>query len=246
MLLGTRIPKPGTRNPEPGTRDFLDGLEAIPLPRLADRRPETIQVRRRAPADVVMLAFGQRQLSAILFTRPRPINHSDVLVRFVDAVDVQKSRRDQGPCAQPGRGRPLPQQLDFEAALFPRFPQGGLLRVFVQLDVAAQRQPLVQRSMVDEQYAALMNHKNGYSEIDLLVNVRHAVGLPPPRADTKAGERHPQPSDDPGPPVSRTGFQPVAGASGPSSLRGQDAREAGWKPVPLRLWGRLSKPRRAV
>src|SRR5262245_29016590 len=132
-----------------------------------------------------MFAFGQRQLSAIALAGPRPINHPDVLVGFIDAMDVEEPRRDQGPCARPGRGGPLAQQLDFKSAFLARLPQRRLLRVFVQLDVPAQRQPLVQRAMVDEQDSSLVDYKDGYGEIDLLVNVRHAVELPSRLADTK-------------------------------------------------------------
>jgi hypothetical protein len=38
--------------------------------------------------------------------------------------------------------------------------------------------------MVDEQHPPLVDYKDGYGKIDLLVNVRHVVELPPRRADT--------------------------------------------------------------
>ena len=50
----------------------------------------------------------------------------------------------------------------------------GGFRVFVQLDVPAQRQPLVQVAVVDEQDLALVNDKDGDREVNLLVDVGHA------------------------------------------------------------------------
>jgi hypothetical protein len=51
--------------------------------------------------------------------------------------------------------------------------QGGLFRVFVQFDVTAQRQPLVELAMMNEQHLAVVNDKDGDGEINFLVDMRH-------------------------------------------------------------------------
>ena len=80
--------------------------------------------------------------------RSRPVNHPDVLMRLVDPVDVEKTRRDECPRAGLGRGRTLAEQLDVEAALFFGLAQRRLFRVFIQFYVATDRQPLVQLAMI--------------------------------------------------------------------------------------------------
>jgi len=78
---------------------------------------------------------------------PRPINQSDVLVRLIDAMDVEKTRRDERARAGRSRGRTFTEQFHVEAAFFLRLAQRGLLRVFVQFDVPAERQPFVELAM---------------------------------------------------------------------------------------------------
>ena len=72
-----------------------------------------------------------------------------------------------------GRGRAFAEQFDLQPALLFGLAQRGGLRVFVQLDVPAQRQPLVQVAMVDEQDLALVNDEDGDGEINFLVDVSH-------------------------------------------------------------------------
>src|SRR6185437_13320149 len=90
-----------------------------------------------------------------------------------DAVDVQKSRSDQ--CARAGAGgwRAFPEQFDVEAAFLLGFTQGGLFRIFIQLDVAAEREPGVQFAMMDQQDFSAMNDEDGDGEIDFFVDVSH-------------------------------------------------------------------------
>ena len=86
--------------------------------------------------------FGTSQGHGTL-NGPRPIHHADVPVSIGDAVDVHKTRRDQGACARFGCGRALTKKFDVQSAFLPGFANRGDLRVFVQLDVTAQRKPLV-------------------------------------------------------------------------------------------------------
>ena len=95
-----------------------------------------------------MFLGGECELAVL---GPRPVNHADVLVRVVDAMDVEKARRDERARAGLGRGRTFAEQFHVEAAFFLRLAQRGLLRVFVQFDVPAERQPFVQLAMMDQQ-----------------------------------------------------------------------------------------------
>src|SRR5947209_4029470 len=81
----------------------------------------------------------------------RPINHADVLVRVSDAMNVQEARSNQSPCACTGGGRAFAEQFDLKTTFLPGFAQGSLFRVLVQFDMAAERQPLVQLTMVNQQ-----------------------------------------------------------------------------------------------
>src|SRR5258706_1376645 len=106
---------------------------------------------------------------------PRPINQADVFVRVVDAMDVEKARRDERARAGRRRGRTFAEQFHVESAFFLRLAQRGLLRVLVQLDVAAQRQPFVELAMVDEQDVSVVTDKDRDGEINFFVDVRHII-----------------------------------------------------------------------
>ena len=106
---------------------------------------------------------------------PRPVNHSDVLVRFIDAMDVQKARRDECAGAGFGRGRTFAEQFNIKAALLFRLAQRGDLRVFIQFDVPAERQPFVQFAMMDEQNLPVVNDEDRNGEINFFVDMGHAV-----------------------------------------------------------------------
>ena len=103
-----------------------------------------------------------------------PVNHADVLVRVGDAMNVQKARREKRAGARLGRRRTLAEQLDFQSTLLSRLTQGSLFRVLIQFNVPAERQPLVQLAMVNQQNLAVVNDENRHSEINLFMNVRHA------------------------------------------------------------------------
>jgi len=92
-----------------------------------------------------------------------------------DAVDVQEARGDQRAGARLGGRGALAQQFHLQPALFLSLAQGGRLGVLVQLDVAAQREPLVQVTVVDEQDLARVDDKDRHGEINLLVDVSHTL-----------------------------------------------------------------------
>ena len=72
------------------------------------------------------------------------------------------------------RGRTLPQQLALQPAFLAGLAQRRLLRIFIQLDVPAQRQPLVQRAMMDEQHPAVVHDKDRDREVNFLVDMCHS------------------------------------------------------------------------
>ena len=68
-----------------------------------------------------------------------------------------------------------PSNSTSKSALLFRFAQRGLLRVFVQFDVPAERQPFVELAMVDQQNLAVVNDEDRDGEINFFVNVRHGM-----------------------------------------------------------------------
>ena len=120
-----------------------------------------------------MLLGGERHVAA---HGARPVNHSDVLVRVRDAVDVEESRGDQRARARLRGGRPLADEFHVQAALLFGLAQRGDLRVFIQLDVPAQRQPLAQLAMEDDQHPRVVDDEDGDGEVYLFVKVGHEEG----------------------------------------------------------------------
>ena len=104
---------------------------------------------------------------------PRPINQPDVFVRFRNAMDVQKARRDEGARAGRSGGRTFSEQLDFQPAFLARLAQGGLLRVFVQFDVPAERQPFVELAVMNEQDFSILDDEDRHGEINFFVDMGH-------------------------------------------------------------------------
>ena len=100
-----------------------------------------------------------------------------MFVRFVDAMDVEKARSDERARARRSRGWTLAEQLHFESAFFLRLAQRGLFRVLVQLDVPAERQPLVELAMMDEQDFSVVNDKNRDGEINFFVDVGQRIEI---------------------------------------------------------------------
>jgi hypothetical protein len=119
-------------------------------------------------------------------TRPRKINHADMLMRGVDPVDIEKAGRQQRPRSRFRRRGSCAEQFNVKPAFFTRFAQRRLFWIFVKLDMPAERQPLAQGTMMDEQDFRLLDHKDRHGEIDLIVNMRHRVFPSTPRGDRSA------------------------------------------------------------
>jgi hypothetical protein len=60
-------------------------------------------------------------------------------MRRTDAMDVQKPWRQQRARSWLGGGWSFAEQFHVKPAFFTHFAQGSLLRIFVQLDMPAQR-----------------------------------------------------------------------------------------------------------
>jgi hypothetical protein len=118
-----------------------------------------------------MLEFGACQRTVF---RTCPVNHPDVLVRVGDTMNVEKAWGDQRARSRFGGRRAVSDQLDFQPALLARLSQSGLFRIFIEFNVPAEGEPLVQLAMVYQQDPAVLHNKNGHCKIDLFVNVRHA------------------------------------------------------------------------
>src|SRR5437867_11683723 len=121
-----------------------------------------------------MMFIGREGQRPIL--RARPINHADMLMRLADAVDVQEPWSNQGARAGASCGWSFAEQFHLEPTLLSRFAQGGLLRILIQFNVPAQRQPLVQLAMMNQQDFALVDDKDRCGEINLFMNVSHTLG----------------------------------------------------------------------
>ena len=123
-----------------------------------------------------MVLFSSQRERAI--SRTCPIDHADVLVRVRDAVNIEEPRRDQSSGTGRSRWRPFAQQFDVQAALLLGFANRRLFGIFIQFDVASERQPLVELAVMDEKNLAVLNDKNSHGEIDFLVDVGHGLVLP--------------------------------------------------------------------
>ena len=119
--------------------------------------------------------YGSELQSSGGITRPRKIDHADMLMRGADAVDIEKPGREQRTRSRFRRGRPCTEQFNVKPTFFTCFAQRSLFRIFVKLDVPAERQPLAQGPMMDEQDFRLLDHKDRDGEIDLVVNMWHRV-----------------------------------------------------------------------
>ena len=147
---------------------------AIIFHRVTHGWSQIIQFTRVAPSNGVMLRGRKRGLPRLSYFGPREINHSNVLVRFANAVNIQKARANQRARTRTSCGRPLANQLNIKATLFFGFTQSRLLWVLIKFNVAAQWKPSIQFLVVNDQNFSSMHHKYGDGEIYLLVNVGHA------------------------------------------------------------------------
>ena len=130
-----------------------------------------VQFTDGTPADVVVL-FGCEVLCRRNFW-PRPVYQADVLVRFVDAMDVEKARRDEPARAGRSRGRTFASSSTSRPLSSFASRNAALLRVFIQLDVPAERQPFVELAMMDEHNFSVVNDENRDGEINFFVDMGH-------------------------------------------------------------------------
>src|SRR5262245_24764248 len=119
-----------------------------------------------------MVMFLLRQ-PHVPIPRPRPINQADMFVTFRDPVNVQETRSDQRASSRFSCWGPLTNEFYLQSALLLCFAKRRLLRIFMQFNMPANRQPLVQLTMMHQQYFTVLNDKNCYREVDLLMDMRH-------------------------------------------------------------------------
>ena len=157
-----------------GLADFSNRLPAIPHHGFLHRWIQFIQFFRAGPANGVVLLVGEFDLAVL---GASPVDHADVFVGFVDAVDVEEPWGDEGAAAGFGRGRAFAEEFDVEAAFFLGFAERGLFGVFVKFDMTAQGEPLVELLVVDQEDLAFVGYEDGDGEIDFVVDVRHGEGM---------------------------------------------------------------------
>lgn len=143
---------------------------------------EIFQIGFAAPANGMM--FFQRTFGFSGIFRARPIHHADVFVRFVDAMDVEETRRNQRARAGFGGGRAFADQFDVEATFFFGFAQRGDFGIFIEFDVSAEWQPFAEFAMVDQKDFAFVNDEDCDGEINFFVDVRHAPAAWPRGLET--------------------------------------------------------------
>ncbi len=103
------------------------------------------------------------------------VNHANVFVGGVDPVDIQKTRSNQGTGSWFGCGWAFTEEFDFQTTFLACLAQGRLFWILVQFNVSAERKPLAQLPVEDDQHLSVLNDEDGDSEIDFLVEVRHGT-----------------------------------------------------------------------
>ena len=119
-----------------------------------------------------MFLVRERHVAA---DRPCPVDHADVFVRGVDAMDVEKARRDESARAGLSRGRAFAEEFYVEAAFLLRLAQRGDFRILVQFNVPAERKPFAELAMQNQQHLRVVDDEDGNGEINLLMEVRHGA-----------------------------------------------------------------------
>lgn len=150
--------------------DLAECGEAVPTDGAGKGRLEAFEILLGAPLDGEVFLGGEARGAC---DGSREVNEADVLVGVGDAVDVKEARRDQGAGSLLGGRRAFADELDLEAAFLPDLAMGGLLGVLVELDVAAEWQPLAEATVEDEEDAAVIDDEHGDGEVDFLVEMRH-------------------------------------------------------------------------
>src|SRR5262249_49029145 len=88
------------------------------------------------------------------------------------AMDIRMGRRVENLHRRILNGRLLGGDFDFEAALLADLALERLVGIFVQFDVAANGEPLVERRMVDHQDAPGLHDVAGDGEGDGVMDMR--------------------------------------------------------------------------
>lgn len=153
--------------------DLLEGLEAVPFHGAGHRGRQGIEFGCGAPTDGVVFGGGESDVA-----RPdaRKVDHADVLVSGMDAVDIEKAGCDESPGAGFGGGWTFADEFDLKTAFLAGFAEGGLFGILVEFDVASEGKPAVEFTMMDDENSGVVNDEDGDGEIDFLVDMGHGVG----------------------------------------------------------------------
>lgn len=120
------------------------------------------------------MVFGGGE-SGVAGFDPGEVDHPDVLMGGVDAMDVEEAGCDQGPGAWLGGGRSIPDEFHVEPAFLEGFPKCGLLGILVEFDVPAEWKPAVQFTVMNDEDLGVVDDKDGDGEIDFFVDMGHGV-----------------------------------------------------------------------
>lgn len=153
-----------------GGLELGQGLAAIPLYCVCHWGMQGLQIGTCTPSDVVMFGSGQSELARF---GTSPVYHADVLMGVRNLVNVQKSWRDQRTGSRAGGWGTFPHQFYLETAFLTRFPQRGLLWIFVQFHMSADREPAIEFAMMNDQDPSVVDDENGDCKVDQLVDVGH-------------------------------------------------------------------------
>ncbi len=148
----------------------MDGFEAVPFHSAGHRGREGVEFGSGAPTDGMLFGSGEGDVTGF---DPSEVDHADVLMGWVDAVDVEEAGSDESPGAGFGGGRSIADEFNFETAFLEGFAKSGLLGILVEFDVAAEGQPAVEFSVVTDEDLGVVDDKDGDGEIDFLVDMGH-------------------------------------------------------------------------
>ena len=101
------------------------------------------------------------------------INERDVFVLFVNVVRIDVTGRRDGFDAPVADRRCFGENFYFQTAFFFYFAVQRLCRIFIELDMPADGQPLLIFFMVDQKDFIFANNENGDDKIIKFMDVRH-------------------------------------------------------------------------
>lgn len=152
--------------------DLLEGLEAVPFHGAGHRGSQGVEFGCGAPTDGVVFGGGERDVARLYASE---VNHADVFVSGVDAVDIEEAGCDESAGAGFGGGRTFADEFDFETAFLAGFAEGGLFGILIEFDMSAEGKPAIEFSMMDDEDLGVVNDEDGDGEIDFLVDMGHGV-----------------------------------------------------------------------